>query len=305
MNKEELFRQIDRLEQSARSSRLQRFSGTPGRYLSAAFFNKLIYPITHKECKADTTTFFDSKIRIALPAGTDLYLIGGKSHDSEIRLARFITSFLESGECFVDVGAHFGYFSLLASKIVANKGRVLSFEAASRNFELLKENCRGLANIELFNNAVSDSREMLTFYEFPALYSEYNTVDVSQFKQESWFKKYKPTQTQVQSLTLDEVLEEKKIVPAVVKIDVEGAEFKVINGMKKTLSENPVVVVMEYLHPSRHNTAHQKAAELLKNLGFEQYIIIRTGDLKQIDGIDEYLVRENLDSENLVFKKSS
>lgn len=305
MNKEELFRQIDQLENNARSSAFHRLSGTPGRYISAAIFNKLIYPLTHKEYRVDATTFYDSKIKIALPAGTDLYLIGGKSHDSEIRLARFMTNYLEPGESFVDVGAHFGYFTLLASGLVGEKGRVLAFEAANRNFGLLKLNCTGAGNVELFNNAVSNHSEMLTFYEFPARYSEYNTLDISQFEQESWFRWYKPKQIQVQSVTLDDVLKERKVQPAVVKIDVEGGEFNVIRGMINTLENQPVVVVMEYLSPSRHNAAHRSAATLLKSMGFEQYIIIRTGDLQRIDKIDEYLVRENLDSENIVFKKPS
>ncbi|MFZ4544559.1 MAG: FkbM family methyltransferase [Saprospiraceae bacterium] len=303
MYKEELFKKIDEIEQYAKASRFYRLYHTPARYLNAAFFNKLIYPFTRREKHTDITTFFDAKIRIALPAGTDLYLIGAKSHESEIRLARFLMNRLDEGNCFVDVGAHFGYFSLLASMLVGESGKVVVFEAAQKNFSLLQRNCAPFKNIQLYNNAVSDKSEILTFYEFPALYSEYNTVDIAQFENEPWFERYPPQKLEVQSLTLDETLLTLDLESSIIKIDVEGAEFKVISGMIALLEKYPLVIVMEYLNPSRHNTEHQKAAELLRSKGYEQFIILHGGDLQKIADIDKYLLKGNFESDNIVFKK--
>jgi FkbM family methyltransferase len=197
----------------------------------------------------------------------------------------------------------FGYFSLLASNLVEESGKVLVFEAAQKNFSLLQSNCAPFKNIRLYNNAVSDKSEILTFYEFPALYSEYNTVDISQFENEPWFKQYPPKKIEVQSLTLDETLLSMDLEPSIIKIDVEGAEFKVISGMTALLEKYPLVIVMEYLNPSRHNTEHQKAAELLRSKGYEQFIILHGGDLKKIADIDKYLLKGNFESDNIVFKK--
>jgi FkbM family methyltransferase len=56
-----------------------------------------------------------------------------------------------AGDRVVDVGAHVGYFTVLASKLVGEKGQVLAFEPERDNFELLKANCvlNGCRNVRL------------------------------------------------------------------------------------------------------------------------------------------------------------
>ncbi|NUQ22341.1 MAG: FkbM family methyltransferase [Saprospiraceae bacterium] len=296
--------QLHQVEQLATASKLRRLLARPFRYVFSIGFKKIIYPFTKKGIIRKTRTFFNSEMYVVLPAGTDIYLTGGKSHDSEIRLARFLINYLKAGDTFVDVGAHFGYFSLLAAFLTRSNGLVFSFEASKSTFLLLNKNTQNEANITCLNNAVSDKKETLKFYEFPVLYSEYNSVDISQFEGEKWIVKYKPQEIQVEAIRLDDFIIEKNLQPNIIKIDVEGAELKVILGMKKLLeASDELFIVMEYLHPDRKNTAHRQAAEIMKNVGYHAYLIENAGGLIPIDDIDGYLQKNELESENVVFRR--
>ena len=242
-------------------------------------------------------------MKLALPAGADIYLTGGKTHDSEIRLARFIVGHLSSGDCFVDVGSHFGYFTLLASKLVGATGQVVALEPSPRSFSILKQNVADAANVIALHVAASDSDEPLTFYEFPDLYSEYSGLDVKQFESQPWFQKFKPQRVQIECTTLDQVIGTHQISPAIIKIDVEGAELRVVKGAERFLSTATCIIAMEYLNSSRGNMQHRKAKELLDGFGYKPHVIDSDGTLSFHDGIDNYLDQVELESDNIIFVK--
>jgi FkbM family methyltransferase len=293
---------LGKVEYLAGAGKIRRFLHHPGRYLFAVGFRAFVYPRTRKGVFKTAHTFMGHPMTVALPAGTDLYLTGGKTHDSEIRLARFMIRHLREGGVFWDVGAHFGYFSLLAAHLVGeDAGAVLAFEASGGAFQILQANTRNLKNIQTFHKAVSDAPGLAAFYEFPVLYSEYNTLDVGQFEQENWFQKFKPAKTEVQATTLDAQHAAVPRPPDVIKIDVEGAEYRVLRGAAKLLTAHRPYVVMEYLEARRGNAAHQKAAELLLQLGFKPNHITAAGDLAPLADIDRYLTEHRLDSDNVVF----
>ena len=297
-----LILQIMEVEKIANLTKFKRLLHHPLKYTFAIMFNHLIYRKSQREIKVDATLFYKKKMKIALPASTDIYLTGGKSHSSEIRLAKFIIINLQKGNHFLDIGAHFGYFTLLASEIVGTEGKVLAFEPARKSYEILLENCSRINSISTFPKAVSDTNEDIIFYEFPNLYSEYNSSDVTQFESESWFSHSKPKKIEVQATTISDIANE-NFNPSIIKIDVEGSEYKVIKGGAKYLENHSPYVVMEYLEPRRDNKNHVKARELLKKLGYEPHIINQNGQLEAIENIDSYLIDNNLESDNIVFRK--
>lgn len=242
-------------------------------------------------------------MQIALPAATDIYLTGGKSHPSEINLAKFLILNLSEGDCFLDIGAHFGYFTLLSSHIVGEKGKVIAFEPAGKSFQLLKENTHRLKNTTAFRQAVTDTNGNIVFYEFPNLYSEYNSYDIKQFENENWFQEARPQKVEVAATTIDSLLKDQLLHPQIIKIDVEGGEFKTISGGLHYLTNHSPQVVMEYLPPERNNDSHQKALHLLKGIGYLPYVILDNGTLQVLEDVDKYLISKKLDSENIVFKK--
>lgn len=296
------FRKAERL---ANSGKIGRFIANPIKYLTAIGHRLFFYSKSKKGKLVKAKTYFESEMKLVLPAGTDIYLTGCKSHDSEIRLAKFLMNTLKSGDTLFDVGAHFGYFSLLGSKLVGEKGMVFSFEASQSTFEILKENTQQEANIEILNRAVSNEKGTLNFYEFPVLYSEYNSLEIDQFKNADWYQTNKPEKRAIEAISLDDFLKQKSIAPKVIKIDVEGAEYMVISGAVELLKSQSPKVVIEFLHSIRHNEAHLKAKQLLNELGYESFSIENDGTLKSCGDIEAFLNKKELDSDNIIFQKSN
>jgi len=299
--KTDLIHNINTVSSIAAASRTKRMLSQPFKYLYAILFRELIYKNQKKEKEINCNTFFNIPMQIFLPSSTDIYLTGGKSHISEIKLAKYLINQLEEGDIFLDVGAHYGYFSLLASVLVGSAGKVIAFEASPNTFEILKKNKSQRSNMLAFNKAVSDAEGTLRMYEFPNLYSEYNTLDARQFNQEAWFKEYQPTVVEVPAETLDRFLQKEKVHPTIIKIDVEGAEYKVLTGAKNYLTQYSPSIVMEYLSDKRNNEQHIKAEALLKELNYYPFAIDTNGHLQTISSVAKHLKKHQLESDNLVF----
>ncbi|QJX48073.1 FkbM family methyltransferase [Hymenobacter taeanensis] len=298
-----LLKQLDEVEALANATKWRRLLHAPGKYLYAIGFRQLVYARTKKGLVKQVSTFFGMPMQVVLPAGTDIYLTGGKSHSSEIRLARFLINTLQPGDTFLDVGGHFGYFALLASRLVGSAGQVLAYEASRSTYAVLAENVKGQANIQAINQAVSDKQETISFYEFPVLYNEFNSMDVAQFADEKWFADFKPTRIDIPATRIDDILKASNHQPAVIKIDVEGAELKVIAGAAESLGHLRPYVVMEYLEPKRHNAEHQKAVALLQQLGYSAHSLNALGQPVPCADLNGFLQAHSYDSDNFVFIK--
>ena len=303
MNKQELSAGMDNVEKLASASRWRRLFRHPFRYAQAMLFGKLIYPATRNPREVSARTFFGRSMNLLLPAGTDIYLTGGKTHGSEIRLARYMISQLNIGNVFVDVGAHYGYFSLLAADLVGKTGRVISLEASPSTFRLLESNVEQNSRIDPHNFCVSDVEEEIPFYEFPALYSEYNTTDVGQFREEGWFAAYPPRELKLQAHPLDGLLEEWDVIPDMIKIDVEGSEDKAVKGLGGILKEHSPAAILEYLSEERGHRPHREAELQLRRYGYFPHRIDPSGKVDPLENVPEYLDASGLDSDNIVFLK--
>ena len=297
-----LKQQLEQVEKLATGGKAMRFANNPIRYVRAMLLQHCTYPLTKRGSLKKAKLFFGDSMEVLLPAATDIFLTGGKTHSSELALANYLINELKDGQTFLDVGAHFGYFSLLAGRVVGVNGKVISIEPAKGSFELLSRNTHAKDNIRVLHNAISDSNEVVKFYEFPIRYSEYNAIDISKFEDEAWIKKYQPEQTEVQAVTLDGLMGE-GIVPDMIKIDVEGAEVQTIKGGAKMWDKASPVVIMEYLLEDSGSTSYSEAADLLSNAGYVAHMIKTDGSLEMTDDIVSYMTTNNMTSENVVFKK--
>lgn len=298
-----LLQKTEHVARVAAGSRWHRLFRNPFRYSYAILLKNFLYPVFQKEWHMRCRLFTGQQMNILLPAATDIYLTGGKSHISEIKLARFLIRNLASGSTFWDVGAHYGYFTLLAAGIVGRDGHVLAIEAAPHTYVVLEENAVQYSQIRMLEYAVTDRNDAKVFFEMPNLYSEYNTTDIKQFEQESWFQKLKPKSFKVSGVTLDTLLEAFGQVPDIIKIDVEGGEWEVIKGGQKLLCRERPLVVMEYLSSQRHNQPHQKAAVLLAEWGYQPYVMEEGGSLRSVRDLEVHLAALGLESDNVVFKR--
>ena len=68
------------------------------------------------------------------------YLSRGQLYEAD--LSYFLMNILGKGDTFLDVGAHIGFFSVIAAKLVGPKGRVVAFEPEEDNLQSLKSTSR-------------------------------------------------------------------------------------------------------------------------------------------------------------------
>ena len=296
-----LNRNLDRVAALAAASKVERLVAAPSRYLSAQWHRHWTYRRTGREKRVTAATFFGLPLEVKLPAGMDIFLTGGKTHDSELRLARYLIRHLPAGGVFCDVGAHYGYFSLLAATLVGAQGKVVACEPAPDTFLVLQANAAAHPTVAVRNVAASDRADRLTFYQFPNLYSEYNTLHPEQFAGEEWYARQRPVAVEVAGHPLDELWSDSARPPDVVKIDVEGAEDRVIRGMTGLLARSAPVVILEFLSDQRDNANHRAAEELLRAAGYLPHRIDATGGTAPLLSVGDYLRDSGAESDNIVF----
>ncbi|MFK7809543.1 MAG: FkbM family methyltransferase [Saprospiraceae bacterium] len=293
---------LQKISALALAGKWRRLLHAPKRYVSGQYFFRTTYQKTKKGKLVEANTFFDTSMNVLLPAGMDIYLLGAKTHDSEIRLTLWMLNNLTNGNTVLDIGTHFGFYSLLAAKLVGNNGKVIGIEASKAVHEVCQKNTTSVKNIQLFHLAATDQDAELSFYEFPVLYSEYNTIDPEQFEDSDWVKENPPQQIIVKGTRADTLLQSCNAIPDFIKIDVEGAEAKVISGLKNTLVKHKPIVALEYLSDERTNSAHALAARQLFDFGYQAYFITESGGLKRTNDIGEDMRIGNIESDNVIFQ---
>jgi FkbM family methyltransferase len=156
---------------------------------------------------------------------------------------------------FVDIGAHYGYFTILAARALGPGGRVVSFEPHPAFHRRL------LRNIEL--NELSAE---VTTYQI-ALAAHSGTAVMG-----GWDERVPMASDggNVRVMPFDDVCEEQGIRPDVVKIDVFGAEGDVLRGMKKALRDGVSHLFCE-LHQHMRGVTVAELVSLLEESGLRVF----------------------------------
>ncbi len=303
VNKSQLFQVLQKVEKLSIGNRWSRFLHAPMRYLVGVGYWKLFYSFKKKGWSKKAKTFWGTEMNLLLPAGLDIFLTGGKTDPSEIALSKFLIRQLEAGDSFFDIGAHLGFYSLLAAHLVGENGSVFSFEASSKMFDLLQTNAKSLPNIECINKAISNKTEMVEMLQFDLAYSEFNSLELAQYQNQEWLQKANGKKENVQAISLDDYLLAPKRMPNIIKIDVEGAEAKVLEGAKALLQNHAVLVAMEYVLDQRGNAEHEAAIKFAGSLGYQVHLIDDNGEIFVNDDWREKINRLGLKSVNVVLKK--
>ncbi len=299
-----MLQKLTSVERLASTSKLQRLLNNPIKYLRSIVVSKLLPSSPMASQVVRTQTFWGEDFVIQFPAAIDIYLTGGKTHDSELRLTRYLILNLEANNTFIDIGSHFGFFAVLASKLMP-QGTVVAIEPSSANFKILEQNVAGKENITALNIGIASTDEKKDFYEFPALYSEYNSIDQSQYTEEEWYSEDIVSQSSIQFLRGDTLMQQQGLSPDYIKIDVEGAEAEVIMGLSETLKNLSPVILLEFASSDRStSTKHIMADQLLRGYAYLPHAILPTGELERIKtGTDEYVDSTGLESDNIAYLK--
>ncbi|HEU4822679.1 MAG TPA: FkbM family methyltransferase [Nitrososphaeraceae archaeon] len=159
------------------------------------------------------------------------------------------------GDIVIDVGAAFGFYTILASKRVGQQGKVVAIEPQPDSFEMLNRNIRlnKLANTRTLNYAVSSKKTTLKLY---------STYSVIQERARQNLQSY----IEVRADTLDDLLRRVGIDRVNwIKIDVEGAEYEVLTGAKEILYASKPISILVEIHGK---DTYEPVIELLKSNNF-------------------------------------
>lgn len=146
---------------------------------------------------------------------------------------------LSPGMTVVDVGSNLGYYALLEAYLVGEQGRVVAIEPSPNNAAILRKNVEHnqLTNVEVHELAVGETEGTSTLYLF---------------EQSNWLSllphKGFTGQVEVPVRRLDDVLAGEPRVD-MVRMDIEGYECRVIDGMRRTLAQHRPLLMVE-LHAS-------------------------------------------------------
>ena len=151
------------------SHRLQRLIKDPLRTFP---FYILVLLSRIRPFKIKFKTLWGDKLKCYLPDGNALFYYGCPG---EANLTNFFINFLKKGDIFIDIGAHLGFYSLLAARLVGKEGKVYSFEPTPRTFEFLKENISTTSNVIVNQVAVLDQEGVISFVDYGSRYGAFNT----------------------------------------------------------------------------------------------------------------------------------
>ena len=180
----------------------------------------------------------------------------------------YLEKILSPGKVFIDVGANFGVYTLVASKLVGPAGKVISVEPTAQSFAILGKNValNGSTNVRAFQLALTQAKGRAW------LYHGWDPVGNSL----GMDPVYGHEGEEVQTESLDDLLEENGINRVdVIKVDVEGAEELVLRGATRTLTANWPVVIFEFNPGCAANLGLSPygARDLLESLGYEFVVL--------------------------------
>ena len=166
----------------------------------------------------------------------------------------------------LDIGAHVGYYTLVAAREAGTQGRVHAFECDPRSYRFLCHNVKinvPRANVVTVPRAVAGRPGTRAFF----LHGEAGGSSL-------WSRRGDETSIEVEATTVDDILGGE--AAHVIKMDIEGAELGALEGMERTLASSPSPVLFVECNPRALAAAGGSSRALLERLaalGFRVQII--------------------------------
>ena len=222
------------------------------------FKNWYSYPKVYFKLLKDEYVTFETKNNLKIKIrvnSTDLMALTNVWMINEYKIEKFK---INKNDIIIDVGAHIGLFSLLASKSCF-AGKIFSYEPINENFEILMQNIKSnkLKNIFPFNLAVSK-----------------NTSNVKLFldKDESAHSIFQKNTSYVtvESISLQKIFDDNDInFCKILKLDCEGAEYEIIDSLPDKYFEKIQNMIIEYHLADSKPELGKDLISKIKNAGFQ------------------------------------
>lgn len=197
------------------------------------------------------------------------------TYESQMREA--FEDALESGDTVFDVGAHVGYYTLLAAEIVGPSGLVVAFEPLPSNLDYLRAHLQlnDITNAIFVEAAVSDRASFARFDDTGGSYSGRLLA-----------RSEEGVGIEVSTVALDQWTRGERVgLPCVLNIDVEGAETAVLTGARHILGEARPTVFLA----THGREQHRDCCELLSGMGYTLRSAITGGPPTSANIIAEHI----------------
>jgi FkbM family methyltransferase len=166
--------------------------------------------------------------------------IGYAAGTNEMPVQMALVQCIRPGDVFYDIGANIGFFTVIAARLVGPGGRVYAFEPVPQNVSALRRNIRlnQFEQVQVMECAVSN-------------HSGEGELLLANWGGGSALATASTPPDQIGKITvalasIDQLLADEKIAPpAIVKIDVEGAELQVLEGMHQAIQAHRPLILYE------------------------------------------------------------
>ena len=195
--------------------------------------------------------------------------------------AAFVARFLRPGMTVLDVGAHHGLYTLLASKLVGRNGRVIAFEPSPRERRRLARHLRinrcGNANVQ--SCALGECAGEADFFLVEGMHDWCNSLREPNIEERT-------SKVRVEVRKLDDVLEEVNW-PRIdfIKLDVEGAELSFLHGARRMLAAEvrpAILVEVQDIRTTPWGYAARDIVRCLADAGYGWFALADDGSLESV-----------------------
>ena len=215
---------------------------------------------------------------------------------------KIIREEIHEGDIVIDVGANIGYYTLIFAQLVGKTGKVIAFEPEPKNFKILKKNIE----INNYDNVIVEQKIVSEKYGKMKLYVSNSDIVGHRIHQMGNLENF----VEVESITLDDYMKKLNLDEKVnfIKIDVEGAEPKVLDGSKKILEKNEYLKIFTEFNREvvkNYGIDPKKMIDLLYREGFKIYLPNYKENKINLTNSNELLTSKEilLENINLLCKK--
>jgi len=173
---------------------------------------------------------------------------------NDIRNFEFLKSFIEKGDIIIDVGANYGDYTEFFLKNLENTGKIYSFELDPDTTKVLLNRFENNQNVIIHNKAVSNENSIINYYKGKDAWTN-NIIGHDMNFAEN------PIAGKVESIRLDTFFSNEESIK-LIKIDVEGAEKFVLEGLEKIIYKTKYILVECHL---------QQDWDIIKDLIIKKY----------------------------------
>lgn len=181
-----------------------------------------------------------------------------------------IRNSLFNGDVFIDGGANIGFYSILSSKFVGPKGKVISFEPTSTCYNYLLKNIKINKKKNIFPIKKAISNKNSTVFFNISENSEENSIVKNSNKKDNIVK--------IKATSIDSYCKNKKIKKVdLIKLDIEGQELQALKGSRETIIKNKNIKIIFELNIANRRDGiiySKKIFNYLSKLNFKYFKLL-------------------------------